>query len=105
MAFSQNVIIKSVGYNVRASNGTINEGKSATSFCCLVAALFPDMFWNFYLAKSHKIAKNSTTTKARQKIITYLEILRIFLTKFITNQILLNKISHRFILMTKLYTG
>jgi hypothetical protein len=32
-----------------------------------VAALFPDMFCSFYLAKSHKFAKNSTTTKAREK--------------------------------------
>jgi hypothetical protein len=34
-----------------------------------VAAWFPDMFWNFSL---HKIAKNSTTTKAREKISTNL---------------------------------
>jgi len=37
------------------------------------AALFPDMFCNFYLGKNHKIAKNSTTTKARGKISTALE--------------------------------
>jgi len=28
----------------------------------------PDMFFNFYLAKNHKIVKNSTTTKDREKI-------------------------------------
>jgi hypothetical protein len=36
-------------------------------------ARFPDMFCNFYLVKSYKIAKNSTTTKAREKISTDLE--------------------------------
>jgi hypothetical protein len=41
-----------------------NEGESAASFCGQVAAWFPDMFCNFYLTKNHKIAKNSTTTKA-----------------------------------------
>jgi hypothetical protein len=33
-----------------------------------VAALFPDMFRYFYLVKNYKIADNSTTTKAREKI-------------------------------------
>jgi hypothetical protein len=33
-----------------------------------VAAWFPDMFHNFYKVKNHKIAKNSATTKAREKI-------------------------------------
>ncbi len=50
-----------------------NEGKSAASFCRQVAAWFPDMFCNFYLVKNHKITKNSTTTKAGEKISTYLE--------------------------------
>jgi hypothetical protein len=31
------------------------------------------MFCNFYLVKTYKIAKNSTTTKAREKISTDLE--------------------------------
>jgi len=44
-----------------------NEGKSATSFCCQVAALVLDMFCNFYLVKNHKIANNSATTEAREK--------------------------------------
>jgi hypothetical protein len=52
-----------------------NERKSAASFCSQVAAWLPDMFWNCYLVKNHKIAKNSTTTKAREKIITDLELL------------------------------
>jgi hypothetical protein len=45
---------------------TPNEGKSAASFCCQVAAWLPDMFCNFYLAKNHKIAYNSTTTEAKK---------------------------------------
>jgi len=85
-----------------------NEGKSAASFCRQVAAWFPDMFCNFYLVKNHKIAKNSTTTKAREKISADLEFLEFYkffdvcLTKFKSNHILLNKISHRFLLTTKL---
>jgi hypothetical protein len=47
-----------------------NDGKLAASFYHQVAAWFPDMFCNFYLVKNNKIAKNSTTTKAREKIIT-----------------------------------
>jgi hypothetical protein len=45
---------------------TPNEGKSAASFCCQVAAWFQDMFGNFYLAKNHKIANNSRTTEAKK---------------------------------------
>jgi hypothetical protein len=48
-------------------------GKSAASFCCQVAAWFPDLFCSFYFEKNHKIAKNSTTTKAIEKISTDLE--------------------------------
>ncbi len=33
----------------------------------------PDLFCNFILVKNHKIAKNSTTTKARAKISPDLE--------------------------------
>jgi hypothetical protein len=58
---------------------SLNEGKSPAGFCCQVAAWFPDMFCNFYLVRNHKIAQNSTTTKAREKIRTDLEFLRIFL--------------------------
>jgi hypothetical protein len=32
-----------------------------------VTAWFPDMFCNFYFVKSHEIAENSTTTKAREE--------------------------------------
>jgi hypothetical protein len=60
---------------------TINEGKSADSFCHQAAAWFPDMFCNFNLVKNHKIAKNSTTTKAREKNKIRFGILRV-LEKF-----------------------
>jgi hypothetical protein len=64
------------------------------------AAWFPDMFCNIYRVKNKKIAKNSTATKAREKISTYLKFsefkkfLTVCLTKFRNNQTLLNKISH-----------
>jgi hypothetical protein len=35
-----------------------------------VAAWVPDMFGNFNLVKNHKIANNSATTEAREKIST-----------------------------------
>jgi hypothetical protein len=66
-----------------------------------VAALVPAIFCNFYLVKNHKIADNSATTEAREKICTYLESLEfskfvgVRLTKFENYQILHNKISHR----------
>jgi hypothetical protein len=50
-----------------------NEGISAASFCGQVAALVLDMFGNFYLVKNHKIANNSATTEATEKISTDLE--------------------------------
>ncbi len=50
-----------------------NEGLSAASFCRRVAALFPDVFCNFCLVKNHKIANNSATTEAREKISAYSE--------------------------------
>jgi hypothetical protein len=45
-----------------------NEEKSAASFCRQVAAWVPDMLCNFYIVKIHILTKNSTTTKAREKI-------------------------------------
>jgi hypothetical protein len=45
----------------------INEGESVASFCHQVAAGFPDIFLYFYFVKNHKMAKNATTTKAREK--------------------------------------
>ncbi len=60
-------------------------------------AQVPNMFCNFYLVKNHKIANNSTTTKARAKISTDLESLKFYnkklmgFTKFKHIEILLNK--------------
>ncbi len=62
-----------------------------------------------FLAKNHQIAKNSTITKAMEKISTdyrsieFWEFLYACLTKFKNNQILLNKISHRILLTIKLF--
>jgi hypothetical protein len=76
-----------------------------------VAALVPDMFGNFDLVKNRKNGNNSATTEAREKVSTYLESLefqKIFdvsLTKFENHQILLNKMNHRFLVTTKLYSG
>jgi hypothetical protein len=42
-----------------------------------VATWFPDMFCNFYLVKIPKIANNSTTTEAKEKIKTDLESLEL----------------------------
>jgi hypothetical protein len=53
-----------------------NEGISAASFYHKVAALVPDMFFNFYVVKNNKIANNSPTIGAREKISTYLESLQ-----------------------------
>jgi hypothetical protein len=47
-----------------------NEVKSAASSCHQVAAWDPAMFCDFYLVKNYKIAKNSTTTIAREKMNT-----------------------------------
>ncbi len=88
----------------------IIEGKSSASFCCQFSAQVPDTFCNFYLVKNHKIGKNSTTTKAREKISTDLNPLnfRNILIEIWWNlknkQILFNKISHRCLLTTKLFT-
>jgi hypothetical protein len=88
-----------------------NEGKSAASFCHKVAAVFPDMVCNFYFVKNKKIGKNSTTTKAREKISTDFESLEfsnvfyVCLTKFKNKKKLLHNITHRFLLTTKLFTG
>jgi hypothetical protein len=61
--------------------------------------------------KNHKIANNSATTEAREKISAYseslefLEIYDVCLTKFEKYQILLNKNSHRFLVTSKLFSG
>jgi hypothetical protein len=52
-----------------------NQDKSAARFWWQVAAWVPNMFCNFYFAKSHKIDNNSVTTEAREIIGTDLEFL------------------------------
>ncbi len=67
---------------------TPNEDKSATRFCCQVAAWVPTMFCNFYLVKSCKFADNSATAEAGEKnkhrfvILRFLELFDVRLTKF-----------------------
>ncbi len=61
-----------------------------------------DMFPNFCLVQSHKIANNSANTETREKLSTDLESVELCksydmcLTKFENYQILLNKIRHSF---------
>ncbi len=76
-----------------------------------MAACVSDMFWNIYLVKIHKIANNSATAEAREKISTDFESVEFYiifdmcLTKFENYQIPLNKIIPRYLVTTKLYTG
>jgi hypothetical protein len=75
-----------------------------------VAVLVPDMFCNFYFVKNHKIANNLATTEAGEIISTFgtlriLEFFDVCLTKFENYQILLHKISHRFVSTTQLFGG
>jgi hypothetical protein len=87
-----------------------NLAKSAARFR-QVATWVPDMFGNFYLVKNHKIAHNSTTTKAGEKnkymfgILRILEMFGVCSTKFKNYEILLNEISHRYLETTKLFSG
>ncbi len=46
---------------------TLRGNQLPYSVTSQVAAWVPDMFCNFYLVKSHKIANNSATTEAREK--------------------------------------
>jgi hypothetical protein len=66
-----------------------------------VAVWVPGVFWDFYSVKNHKITNNFTTNKATEKISHFY----VSLAKFENDQILLNKISHRFIATTKLFTA
>jgi hypothetical protein len=49
------------------------RGKSAASFCRQVAAWFTQTCFVAFLLKNYKIANNSTTAKAREKINTDME--------------------------------
>jgi hypothetical protein len=68
------------------------------------------MFGRFYLVKTHKIVNNLTSTDARKKIRTNLEFLefRQFFHVFDyikkKNISILNKISHQFLVTSKLET-
>jgi hypothetical protein len=54
-----------------------------------VAALAPDLFCNFYLVKNHRNVKNSTTTKAIEKVQNWSPLFfKVCFTKFKNNQIL-----------------
>jgi hypothetical protein len=67
-----------------------------------VVAKVIDMFCNFHLVKNHKIADNSTTTEAREKVRKDLEYLEFYkfadvgFTKFKNNHILLIKLATNF---------
>jgi hypothetical protein len=69
------------------------------------------MFCKFYITKNYIIAKGSTTTKAREKInsnlesLEFLKFLDVGFTECKNNEILINKISHRFQVTTKLFIG
>jgi hypothetical protein len=60
---------------------------------------------------SHKIDNNSTTTKAREKKLSHIwnpnnfRHFLIYVTRFENNKLLLDKISQRFLLTTKLFNG
>jgi hypothetical protein len=66
------------------------------------------MFFNAYFGT--KVANNSTTAEAREKIGTDLESFKFYkfsdacLTEFENYQILLNKMSHRFQVTNKLFS-
>jgi hypothetical protein len=78
-------------------------------FCQWVAAWVTVIFWNFYFEKNNKIANNSAITEATIKASTKLESLKflklfdICLTLFWNYSSLLNKISHRILVATKLF--
>jgi hypothetical protein len=55
----------------------INEGESVASFCRQVAAGFPDIFLYFYFVTNHKMSKNATIAKVREKISADLESLEL----------------------------
>ncbi len=53
--------------------------KTVASFCHWVAVQFPDLFFNFYLMKNHKVANKSVAIEAREKVNTDLESLYFFM--------------------------
>jgi hypothetical protein len=55
-----------------------NQGELAAKFCHQLAALFPDMFCNFFLVKNHKITKKLQQLLTRKNKHRF-PILRIFM--------------------------
>ncbi len=53
-----------VGIRYYATNDSLSQ---MSSFCCQVAVLVADTFYNFYFVKNRKISNNSATTEAREK--------------------------------------
>jgi hypothetical protein len=62
------------------------------------------MSLSFQVVKNHKISNNLATTDGRENLIVYVESFDVCLTKFKNNQISLNKISHRVIETTNLFS-
>jgi hypothetical protein len=86
----------------------LNSDKSVGSFSCQVAAWVAIMFCNFYLVKNHKIANNSTSAGAREKLSTDLESLEFYyclMCLTLKNQIVCSKNSHKYILSAKVLCG
>ncbi len=63
--FLQNKVLPKTQVQLFLKN--VNQDKSATRFCCQVAAWVPDMFFKIYFVKNCKIDHNSATTKTREK--------------------------------------
>ncbi len=72
-----------------------------------MAAWVPEMFRNFYLVKSHKIADNSATAEAREKKSTDLESLEFVMYAYLNLEIIkfYLKSSHKWQMITKLLIG
>ncbi len=64
---SQTFLQSLTGMNKSEKIQFFHEDKSVAIFCHWVAALVPDMFHNFYLAKIHKIVNNSTTAGTKEE--------------------------------------
>ncbi len=60
------IVAKSASAFVKHCTGC-NEEESAVSFCHQLAALFPDVFYNFYLVNKHKIAKTQQPLRLEKK--------------------------------------
>ncbi len=89
----------------------LQRGEISCQFLPPGGSMGPIYVYNFYFVTNHKIAKKSTNTKARERISTFWNpynfsnFFGVCLTKFLMNKFLLNKISHRFLLTTMLFTG